>query len=542
MTGFNDVYESGPDDVENAFMRTKLIAFGLLLLARVVSAQTLGTTNLLEGSPAGADSVVLAANGTWTATANSLWLHLSAANQSGSASTNVIFTYDANPGATRTGTLTIASQTLTVTQAGSTYVAAGAVTTLVSGLGQSIGVAVDGAGNVYIADQDNNTIKEWIAASNAVTTLVTMGDNLDAVAVDGSGNVYMAIGYNASVYNGGAYEWSVADSNVTTRVPVGNWMKHGPFTGVAVDRWGNVYVADLGGYAVQKWTATNGDISTLVSEASAIDATGVAVDVAGNVYYSCGYWTGAPINKWTAANSNVTTFVSGMDYPSGVAVDGSGNVYICDGIHNVLYKWVAANNTATAVISPGVTYPYPYQGVALDGAGNIYIADGNDAIKELPHAFVDPTAKTEPPTAGRDVLPAVLPTTANLTGPFTPVSDSAWLTITGITNGFVSFAFTALDSPTNRTGHITVLGQTISVTQAQPVVLTGFTLRNGAFQFGFTNNQGGSFTVWSTTNLALPLTRWTVLGTLTNDGTGIYRFNDPGVTNYRQRFYRVSSP
>ena len=57
---------------------------------------------------------------------------LAAANQSGTGSTNVVFSYDANPGATRTGTLTIAGQTLTVTQAGSTYVAAGPVTTLVS--------------------------------------------------------------------------------------------------------------------------------------------------------------------------------------------------------------------------------------------------------------------------------------------------------------------------------------------------------------------------------------------------------------------------
>ena len=62
---------------------------------------------------------------------NATWLHLSPANQSGTGSTNVIFSYDANPGATRSDTLTIAGQTLTVTQAGSTYVAAGPVTTLV---------------------------------------------------------------------------------------------------------------------------------------------------------------------------------------------------------------------------------------------------------------------------------------------------------------------------------------------------------------------------------------------------------------------------
>ena len=53
---------------------------------------------------------------TWTATANAAWLHLTLANQSGTGSTNVVFSFDANPGATRSGTLTIAGQTLTVTQ------------------------------------------------------------------------------------------------------------------------------------------------------------------------------------------------------------------------------------------------------------------------------------------------------------------------------------------------------------------------------------------------------------------------------------------
>ena len=75
----------------------------------------------LEGPGAGSDSVVLAVvphSGVWTATTNATWLHLSPANQSGTGSTNVVFSYDANPGATRSGTLTIAGQTLTVTQAG----------------------------------------------------------------------------------------------------------------------------------------------------------------------------------------------------------------------------------------------------------------------------------------------------------------------------------------------------------------------------------------------------------------------------------------
>ena len=54
-------------------------------------------------------------------------------------------------------------------------------------------MAVDGAGNVYIADTGNNAIKEWVAASNTVTTLVSSGLIFPhGVAVDGAGNVYIA--------------------------------------------------------------------------------------------------------------------------------------------------------------------------------------------------------------------------------------------------------------------------------------------------------------------------------------------------------------
>ena len=69
---------------------------------------TLGLTAVLVGPAAGSNSVVLAvspATGSWTASANANWLHLSVANQNGTGSTNVIFSYDANTGGTRTGTL-----------------------------------------------------------------------------------------------------------------------------------------------------------------------------------------------------------------------------------------------------------------------------------------------------------------------------------------------------------------------------------------------------------------------------------------------------
>ena len=159
-------------------------------------------------------------------------------------------------------------------------------------------------------------------------------------------------------------------------------------------------------------------------------------------------------------------------------------------------KWTAANSTVTTLVSSGLNLP---EGVAVDGAGNVYIADsGNNAIKELPHAFVDPTPRLEGLAAGNDSLPPVLPATENLLPPFAPTSDQSWLTITGITNGVVSFSFTA-NTGSARTAHITLLGQSIPITQGligTPPNLTGAQMPgNGVLQFAFTNIPGASFTV-----------------------------------------------
>jgi len=420
---------------------------------------SLGTTARLDGPAAGSDSVVLAANpdsAAWTGTANAPWLHLSTANQIGTGDTNVVFSYDENPGGTRTGTLTIGGQTLTVTQAGSTYVAADPVTTLVSSnLSGPQAMAVDGAGNVYIADSRNNTIKEWVAANNTMTTLVSTGLSYPwGVAVDGAGDVYIVDNGHSAIK-----EWVAANSNLTTLVSSG---LSDP-AGVAVDGAGNVYIADSAHNAIKKWTAASSSITTLVSSGLNYPR-GVAVDGAGNVYIADS--GNSVIKEWTAANGNVTNVTTseslGLFYPCGVAVDGAGNVYIADTMNNAIHKWTAANGNVTTLV-PGLDLPY---GVAVDGADNVYIADTyNNAIKELPYAFVDPTDKLESLAAGNDAT-VVLPASANLFAPFTPASEPSWLTIGGITNGVVNFAFSV--TATNRTGFITILGQTIPVTQGGP--------------------------------------------------------------------------
>jgi DNA-binding beta-propeller fold protein YncE len=494
---------------------------------------SLGTTARWEGPAAGSDSVVLAVVpqiATWTAASNSAWLHLTPANQAGMGSTNVVFSFDANPGATRTGSLTIASQALTVTQAGSTYVATGPLTTLASsGLASPHSVAVDAAGNVYIANTGHNSILEWMVANGQVTTRVASGLNQPrGLAVDGSGNIYIA-----DTYNNAVKEWMAAGSNVTTLVSSGLSTP----SGVAVDGTGNVYIADTGHSVIKKWTPANNTVTTLVS-AGLIQPQALAVDAAGNVYIADSGHN--MIKEWTAANSTVTPLVSaGLVDPTGVAVDGAGNVFIADTGHNAIKEWTASGNTVTTLVASGLVSAY---GVAVDGTGNVYIADNGGAIRELPYAFVDPTEKLEGAGSGQDSLPAVLPTMANLLAPFSPTSDKPWLTLSGITNGLVSFSF-AVNPGSSRTAHISLLGQTIPVTQGAPPTLIGAQmLGNGVFQFSFSNLARASFTVLSTTNLTLPLSNWTVVGAATNIGAGLYQFASEPRTNDPQRFFRTRSP
>ena len=75
-----------------------------------------------------------------------------------------------------------------------------------------------------------------------------------------------------------------------------------------------------------------------------------------------------------------------------------------------------------------------------------------------------------------------------------------------------------------------------------PILVNAKMLTNGVFQFGFTNaNLTATFTVLSTTNLEIPLTNWTVIGTATNLSQGVLQFTDLHATNVA-RFYVVRSP
>ncbi len=141
--------------------------------------------------------------------------------------------------------------------------------------------------------------------------------------------------------------------------------------------------------------AASNTVITLVSSGLSLPS-GVAVDGAGNVYIADSGHNA--IKEWVAASNTVITLVP-SSYPTGLAVDGSGNIYITDPVDGAIKEWVAASNIVITLVSSGLNNPV---GVAVDGAGNVFIADSvSNAIKELPRGFVDTTAKTEPASGGQ---------------------------------------------------------------------------------------------------------------------------------------------
>jgi len=465
---FGNAVSINDNDVIVGAPRAKIGGNAVQGAAYVYAIPALGATSLVEGPAAGSASDMVTFPGSWTASSNAPWLHTSS---SGSGNGLALFTFDANSGATRTGTLTIDGQTLTVTQAGSSFVSASALTTLVpSELTNPTSVAVDGAGNVYIADRGDNAIKEWNATTQMLTTLVSTGlTSPQGIAVDTAGNVYIA-----DTGDHALKEWDAATQTLSTLVSAGL----ADPSGVAVDGAGNVYIADAGG-AVDVWNPATQTLSPLFPDADVNEP-------AGNVYITDAQGSG--IQEWNVATQTLSTVISGsgVNESNGVAVDGSGDIYVATG-GGAIKEWDVATQTFSTLFFPsGSNFA---QGLAVDGAGNVYIANyGINLIQEVPRAFVSGAAISEMSPAGSDSLPPVLPSSESLSGVFAPSSNQSWLSVGSVAAGIVNFVFTQ-NAGSTRTADITVLGQPISVTQngAAPLTVTaaewpstGLTLKLGS--------------------------------------------------------------
>jgi len=255
-----------------------------------------------------------------------------------------------------------------------------------------LGLTVTPSGDIYIADTVNNVVRK---VSNGIITTVagtgTQGYSGDGgpavnaqlkfpvgVTVDSSGNLYIADTGNWAIRK-------VSGGTITTFVgttccfPLG---LNSP-AGLALDGSGNLYVADSANQRVL--AVSSGGTVTTVAGARNPNAFGVR-----------GY-----------NGDNISATTAWLNYPVSVAVDASGNLYVADGLNQRIRK--VSNGVITTVVGNGtagfsgdggsptnaeLTYP---SGVAVDANGNLYIADaGNKRIRAV---SIAPTIGTLSPSS-----------------------------------------------------------------------------------------------------------------------------------------------
>ncbi len=290
----------------------------------------------------------------------------------------------------------------------------------------STGVAVDAAGNVYVADNYNHRIRK-VSPTGVVTTLAgsTQGyadgtgaaaqcNNPSGVAVDVAGNVYVADWGNNRIrkVSPAGVVTTLAGSTQGYADGTGAAAKFDGPVGVAVDAAGNVYAADSSNRRICK-VSPAGVVTTLAGSTKGYadgtgaaakfdDPAGVAVDASGNVYVAD--WGNNRIRKVSPVGVVTTLAGSTRGYsdgtgasakfsnPTGVAVDEAGNVYVADWGNNRIRKVSPAGVVTTLAGSTkgyadgtgaAAQFSLP-KAVAIDGAGTIYVGDhGNHRIRKI---------------------------------------------------------------------------------------------------------------------------------------------------------------
>ena len=240
----------------------------------------------------------------------------------------------------------------------------GAQSNVGSGFTSPQGAAVDGAGNVFVADPGVPAV--YRIAPGGVRTVVGSAFNKPSgVAVDGAGNVFVADSGAAAVYE-------ITPGGTQTEIGSG----FGKPVGIAIDEAGNAYIADAGKALV--YEVTPGGTQTTVGSGF-IAPAGVAVDAAGDVYVAD---SAAPAVYEVAVGGAKTTVGSGFSQPQGVALDAAGNVYVADEGTGTVYV-VSPSGTQ---VSAGSGFDVPI-GLTIDGAGNLYVVNsGNGLVVKVDRA------------------------------------------------------------------------------------------------------------------------------------------------------------
>jgi sugar lactone lactonase YvrE len=303
-------------------------------------------------------------------------------------------------------------------------------------------IAADGSGHLFVSDYYNHSIRKIVIATGEVSTLagsVTPGyaDGIGSaasfkrpsgVAVDGNGNLFVSDQYNHRIR-----KVIIATGEVTTLAGSGSYGTLDAIgtsasffypTGIALDGSGNLFVADMGSHRIRKIVISTGEVSTLAGNTQGyVDAAGnlasfyrpngLSADGSGQLFVSD--YGNHRIRKIDISTALVTTLAgsgssayadglgtaSSFYYPTGVAVDGIGNLFVADLINSRIRKVVTSTGGVTTLAGSGsigsadatgtaASFSNP-SGVVIDGSKNVYVAGGNNqSIRMIAGYRIDP--------------------------------------------------------------------------------------------------------------------------------------------------------
>jgi len=259
----------------------------------------------------------------------------------------------------------------------------GATTTLGSQLSGPEGAAVDGNGNVFIADTGNNRVVEipWTGSGYGQQTTVPVAglNSPTSVAADGAGNLYIASNGSGKVVR---LAWSGTGYGPQSNVGTGLYT---PF-GVTADALGNVYITDMLNQRVDKvpWTGSDFAAEEALGD-YAKSPTGIAVGGNGNVFFSGPYVSNVSEVPWngSAYNGQVDVAELATPFPVGLAVDANSNLYSVDAVLNEVFMlpWSGTGFGTRITVATGFNAPH---GITVDSNGNLYVVDtGNNQVVKI---------------------------------------------------------------------------------------------------------------------------------------------------------------
>jgi hypothetical protein len=270
------------------------------------------------------------------------------------------------------------------------------------GLASPAGVAVDAAGDVWVANAAGNGITELSSTGVLLTGTsgYTGSNNIlgsQGLAIDRSGNVWVADTLLSSVV-----ELTVTGGAIQSSTSFTAGGIHGP-TSLAIDSQNNVWVTNFAGHSVTELNSSGAALgaSPLTAGATLQAPFGVAIDSAGDV------WVSDNQAAVVAEFANNQSLLSGTGYtdgtmlaPEGVALDASTRAWIADDGSNAASYFVATTGTMPAPFTGGgLSMP---AAVAVDGSGTVWIVNSQTAGSVTKIAYGLPAPLS--PAAGLAIL------------------------------------------------------------------------------------------------------------------------------------------